>query len=119
MKLLENSGVLLDGVTKTTKHEIKRKEDRLLLLLGTYFNDRKHVSCKESWELGKESWGYNMDFKFGSIFEVISRLLRVLIMNLGLMVFFQDRIYWQNYNSVLWFFGDWIYSPRCIKQDQS
>ena len=54
MKLLENSGVLLDGVTKTTKHEIKRKEDRLLLmLLGTYFNDRKHVSCKKS----HENWG--------------------------------------------------------------
>ena len=35
IKLLENSGILIDGVNKTLKHEIKNKKVNNLVLLGT------------------------------------------------------------------------------------
>ena len=36
VKSLENSGILIDGVSKTVKHEIKKQEARFfVMLLGT------------------------------------------------------------------------------------
>ena len=33
IKLLENSNVLIDGITETVKHEMKKQEDRFLPVL--------------------------------------------------------------------------------------
>ena len=44
IKLLENSGVLLDGVSKTIKHEIKRQEGGFLVILLVKVNDSRSVN---------------------------------------------------------------------------
>ena len=44
IKLLENSGVLLDGVSKTIKREIKRQEGGFLVILLVKVNDSRSVN---------------------------------------------------------------------------
>ena len=44
IKLLENSGVLLEGVSKTLKREIKRQEGGFLVILLVKVNDSRSVN---------------------------------------------------------------------------
>ena len=44
IKLLENSDVLLDGVSKTIKREIKRQEGGFLVILLVKVNDSRSVN---------------------------------------------------------------------------
>ena len=49
IKTLENLGVLIGGISKIVKHEIKKQEDGFLgMLLGTFrcFNIRKYLNWK-------------------------------------------------------------------------
>ena len=71
IKLLEDSGILIDGVIETAKHEIKKQEGG---------------RGREVRRVGREYVDKNFYFRF--IISTISRLLIISITNLDLMVFF-------------------------------
>ena len=82
---LEDSGVLMDGVTETIQHERKKQEGAfppaLLALLAASLLQPEGISGKGVRRAGR---GYmDNDFSYRSIFEAISRLLSISITNLG------------------------------------
>ena len=93
IKSLEGSNVLIDGITETVRHEIK-KQGRYLpssLMQPVISSVVNGISGTGVRRAGK---GYiEKNFKFRSIHEIIPRLLIVPIANLDLMTFFREIIY--------------------------
>ena len=93
IKSLEGSNVLIDGITETVRHEIK-KQGRYLpssLMQPVVSSVVKGISGRGFRRAGK---GYiEKNFKFRSIHEIIPRLQIISIANLDLMTFFREIIY--------------------------
>ena len=90
-KSLEDSGVLIDGVTENVKNKLKKQEEELL---GTLLAPLTASSVK----------------------PVISSVVKG-ISGRGVSGA-ESIIYWQKYSCILWFFQNWIYSSRSIKHNQ-
>ena len=100
IKSPENPGVLIEGVSETVKHDIKKQEGAILgILLGTLGASvlKNMLTVKSFLRTGKgvviSGRRYNnMDkfFKFCSILEATLRFLTVSNRSQGLMVLFQE-----------------------------
>ena len=87
-KLSEDSGVLIDGVTETVKHETKKQEggflDALLAPLVAPVVHPAITTGRRVMRAGRGNYN-NMDksFQFQSILQAISRLISISITSLG------------------------------------
>ena len=97
IKSLEDSNVLIDGITERVKHEIKKQGDRFLPALLAPLGTSLVQSVVSSVVKGMSRRGVrrsgrryiDKDFQYCSILEAISRLLIISITSLDLMAFFR------------------------------
>ena len=85
IKPLEDSNVLIDSITETVKHKIKKLVQPVISFLVKVIIGRKVRRARRRY-MDKNFW-------FHSIFSAILRLLNVSITSLDLMAFFQEIIY--------------------------
>ena len=97
IKSLEDSNVLIDGITERVKHEIKKQGDRFLPALLAPLGASLVQSVVSSVVKGMSRRGVrrsgrryiDKDLQYCSILEAISRLLIISITSLDLMAFFR------------------------------
>ena len=98
-KLLEDSGVFIDGVTETVEHEVKKKQEdgflRALLAPSSASLVQPVISSVVKGIIGRgvrRAGKRFMDKMFLFPLHPVSRLLIISIMNPDLMAFFQKNL---------------------------